>query len=122
MKNSIHLDLPLMDAREKKRARLGNMASITMRIANARNDEMSARHLVQHPEEVCGLHVDKQWGRLVPFAELVVNDVPKDLIFTDPALCRTLRKAITEIRCRGLALNPQKLRELERQRSIQSLT
>jgi hypothetical protein len=83
--------------------------------ANARDDELGARHLVQHPDAVCELLAAKQWGKLVPFAELVANDAPKDLIFTDPAQYRTLRKAITEIQCRGLALNPRKLRELERQ-------
>ena len=87
-----------------------------MSIASARNNELSARRLVQDPEAVCELLAAKQWGKLVPFAELVANDAPKDLIFTDPALYRTLRKAITEIRCRGLALDPQKLRQLELQR------
>ena len=86
-----------------------------MNTANARNDELSARYLVQHPEAVCELLAAKQWGKLVPFAELVTNDAPKDLVFTDPALYRTLRKAITEIHCRGLALNPGKLKELEHQ-------
>jgi len=83
--------------------------------ANARNDELSARYLVQHPEAVCELLAAKQWGKLVPYAELVANDAPEDLIFTDPAQYRTLRKAITEIRCRGLALNPDKLKQLEHQ-------
>jgi hypothetical protein len=79
---------------------------------NARKNELDARFLVQHPEIVYQLLAKKKWAELISFAELVKNDAPNDLIFTDPALYRTLRKAITEIRCRGLTLNPDKLRQL----------
>jgi hypothetical protein len=78
----------------------------------ARERELRARHLVQHLDKVYELLAAKKWGELVPFAELVAADAPDDLIHTDPALYRTLRKAVTEARVRGLVLAPKKLREL----------
>jgi hypothetical protein len=87
------------------------MSLQTTDLQNARQNELDARFLVRHPEIVCQLLAEKKWRQLISFAELVETDAPTDLIFTDPALYRTLRKAITEIRCRGLALNPKKLKK-----------
>jgi hypothetical protein len=72
---------------------------------------MDAWHLAQHPELVAKLIVARQWARLIPFADAIAADAPEELAATDQALYRTLRKAVTEIRIRGLALRPDKLRE-----------
>lgn len=78
----------------------------------ARRREMEAWTLAQHPDRVVELLAAREWGQLVPFADAVAADVPIALAATDPALYRTLRKALTEIHVRGLALNPKTLRRL----------
>jgi hypothetical protein len=89
-------------------------------VLGAREREMRGRHLVRHLDEVFGLLADKNWEALIPFAELVAGDAPEDLVHTDPALYRTLRKAVTEARVRGLVLNTQKLKELAAQAAQKS--
>ncbi|OAM91644.1 hypothetical protein AW736_02260 [Termitidicoccus mucosus] len=79
-------------------------------IIGARQREMDAWHLAQHPEQVAELLAARDWERLIPFADAIAADVPVQLAATDPALYRTLRKAVTEIHVRGLALNPDALR------------
>ncbi len=81
-------------------------------IIGARERELDAWHIAQHPELVTELMVARQWARLIPFADFIAADAPEELAATDQALYRTLRKAVTEIRIRGLALRPDKLREL----------
>lgn len=81
-------------------------------LLGARQREMEARHLLTHLDEVTELIASKQWERLIAFADAVAADAPLDLASTDPALFRTLRKAVTEVHVRGLALDPQELRRL----------
>jgi hypothetical protein len=81
-------------------------------IIGAREREMNARWLAQHPEEVVALWHARDWAALIPYADAIAEDVPIALAMTDPALFRTLRKAYTEIHCRGLAFDPVALRRL----------
>lgn len=81
-------------------------------VLGARRREMEAWHLAQHLDRVVELLAAREWERLIPFADAVAADVPPALAATDPALYRTLRKALTEIHVRGLALNPKALRQL----------
>ena len=73
---------------------------------------MEAWALVQDRQRVIELWHQKRWAELIPFADAVASDAPVAVAATDAALYRTLRKAITEIRVRGLAFDPQALRRL----------
>jgi len=81
-------------------------------VLGARRREMEAWALAQHLDQVVALLAAKKWEQLIPFADAVAADVPVALAATDPALYRTLRKALTEVHVRGLALNPETLRRL----------
>ena len=78
---------------------------------------MEAWSLAQQPERIAALIEAKQWHVLIPLADAIAADAPKELAATDPALFRTLRKAFTELRVRGLALDPAALRKLAGEQS-----
>ena len=80
---------------------------------NGRERELTVIHLLTHPPAVGEYFVQQKWKELADLAEYVEKDVPRELAFTDPALFRTLRKAITELHCRGFgAMNAPFLRQL----------
>ena len=79
----------------------------------ARQQELTARHLLAHPEQVAIYLKQKRWTELAALVEFAQKDAPQSLTHTDPALYRTLRQQITEFRLRGWScLNLKKLREL----------
>lgn len=78
-------------------------------VFGARNRRLDAWYLAQHPDRVLELLAARRWEQLIPFAQAIQEDVPRELAATDPALYRTLRKAFTEIHVRGLALKPDVL-------------
>lgn len=82
-------------------------------LGNARAAEMNAIHLLTHPEEIGVYLSQKRFSEVADLADYVERDVPHDLAQTDPALYRTLRKAVTELHVRGYGdLNSQVLRSL----------
>ncbi len=81
-------------------------------ILGARQRELAAWDLIQHTDKVIKLLVAKDWENLIPFAEAVSKDAPIELAATDQALFRTLRKAITEVHIKGLALDVNALKRL----------
>ena len=86
-------------------------------ILGARQRELEAWDLAQHPDQVFALLAAKKWKELIPFADAVASDVPVQLAATDPAFYRTMRKAFTEVHVRGIALNADELRKLATQAS-----
>ena len=80
---------------------------------SARQEELQARHLLAHQEQIPVLLKEKRWAEIAALAEFAAKEVPDDLAQTDPALYRLLRHQITEYRIRGWRLlNAQKLRQL----------
>lgn len=63
---------------------------------SGRDAEMVAIHLLTHPAEIGEYWRDKRWAELASLADYLATDVPRRLAQTDPALYRTLRKAVTE--------------------------
>ena len=79
----------------------------------ARQRELTARHLLAHPEQIPIYLKQQRWEELVALVEFAETDAPRSLTHTDPALYRTLRQQITEFRLRGwTCLNLNKLKEL----------
>ena len=80
-----------------------------------RDRELTTIHLLTHPPAVGEYFAQKKFAELADLADYVARDVPPELAFTDPALFRTLRKAITELHCRGFgSMNARRLRRLAR--------
>jgi len=78
-----------------------------------RNAEMQAIMLLRNPHMLLTLLKERRWAEIVPLAEYLEHDVPKELAQTDPALYRTLRAAVTDFNVRGFGqLNAAKLRQL----------
>ena len=80
---------------------------------NGRDRELTVIHLLTHPPAVGEYFAQQKWQELADLADYVKKDVPCELACTDPALFRTLRKAITELHCRGFgSMNAPFLRQL----------
>lgn len=78
-----------------------------------RKAEMTAIHLLTHPEEIGVYLAQKRFAEVASLADYLKRDVPHELAHTDPALFRTLRKAVTELHIRGYGtLNSRVLRRL----------
>jgi len=68
---------------------------------NARQEELTARYLLTHQEQIPVSMKQQRWGELVALVEYVRPDVPPALTRTDPALYRLLREQVTEFHLRG---------------------
>lgn len=76
----------------------------------AREEELVARHLLAHPEEVDVYLKQRRWAEVAALVRYARRDVPVELAATDPALFRTLREQITRFFLRGGdVLSPEKL-------------
>jgi hypothetical protein len=76
----------------------------------AREEEMVARHLLAHPEEVDVYLKQRRWAEVAALVRYARRDVPVELAATDPALFRTLREQVTRFFLRGGdVLSPEKL-------------
>lgn len=80
---------------------------------SAREEELTAREMLEHPE-LLGIRLkEKRWADVAALVRYAKKDVPHDLAVTDPALYKTLREQITRFFLRGgAALNLQKLEQL----------
>jgi len=80
---------------------------------SAREEELIAREMLEHPE-LLGIRLkEKRWADVAALVRYAQRDVPSDLAVTDPALYQTLRDQITRFFLRGGgALNLQKLEKL----------
>lgn len=67
----------------------------------AREEELVARHLLAHPEEVDVYLKQRRWAEVAALVRYARRDVPVELAATDPALFRTLREQITRFFLRG---------------------
>jgi len=68
---------------------------------NAREEELTARHLLEHPDQL-GIYLKaKRWAEAAAIVGYARKDVPSGLSATDPALYRTLREGITRFFLRG---------------------
>jgi hypothetical protein len=80
---------------------------------NAREAELTARHLLEHPDQLGVYLKEKRWAEVAALVRYARNDVPPELAATDPALYRTLREGITRFFLRGGgSLNLAKLEAL----------
>jgi hypothetical protein len=80
-----------------------HLRSISTYWPDARAAEIQAFHLARAgPDAVRDLIAIRAWIALLPLACLVEHDMPRDFAQTDPALYRTIRKALTELHCGGL--------------------
>jgi hypothetical protein len=78
-----------------------------------REKELTARHLLAHPEEIPVWLKDRKWRELAALVEFAGHDASPSLAQTDPALYRLLRRQITEFHLRGWScLNLASLRKL----------
>jgi hypothetical protein len=78
-----------------------------------REEELTARHLLEHPDQLGVYLKDRRWAELAALVRYVKQDVPHELAMTDPALYKTLREAVTRFYLRGGGgLNLHKLEEL----------
>ena len=68
---------------------------------NEREEELIARHLLEHQDEIDVCFKNKEWAKLAALVRYVQHDAPASLIHTDPALYRHLRECITRLRLRG---------------------
>lgn len=68
---------------------------------NAREEELIARELLAHPEQVDVYLAQKRWAELAALVRFARRDVPVQLAQTDPALYRQLREQITRFFLRG---------------------
>ena len=80
--------------------------NVLRRVANrshtgAREAELTAIHLLTHPELIAGYWVEKRYAELACLADYMKTGVPLSLAQTDRALFRTLRKAETELHILG---------------------
>lgn len=82
----------------------------------AREEELTARHLLEHPD-LLGVYLkDKRWAEVAALVRYAKRDVPTELAATDPALYRTLREGVTRFFLRGGGiLNVEKLEVLATQ-------
>ena len=79
----------------------------------ARQRELTARHLLAHPEQIPVYLKERRWEQLAALVQFAEQDARASLIHTDPALYRVLRQQITEFRLRGWScLSLKKLKEL----------
>lgn len=79
----------------------------------AREQELTARFLLAHPERIAVFIRQHRWEELAALADFAARDAPDALAQTDPALYRALRQQITDYRIRGWGqLNSGRLREL----------
>lgn len=79
----------------------------------AREEELIARHLLEHPDELGVYLKEKRWTEVAALVRYARRDVPPELAATDPALYRTLREGVTRFYLRGGgALNLAKLEAL----------
>ena len=85
----------------------------------SRNDELTARQILAHPQQLGIALKEKRWADVAALVTFVQEqDVSHDLAMTDAALYRTLRQQITTFYLRGgAALNLEKLRQLANQAS-----
>ena len=67
----------------------------------AREEELTARHLLEHPEKLGVYLKEKRWAEVAAVVRYARRDVPQDLAATDPALSRTLREGVTRFDLRG---------------------
>ncbi|MEQ1839497.1 MAG: hypothetical protein ABL994_03720 [Verrucomicrobiales bacterium] len=80
---------------------------------NAREEELTARYLLEHPEQLGVYLKEKRWAEVAALVRYAHRDVPPQLAATDPALYRTLRDGITRFFLRGGgSLNLAKLEAL----------
>lgn len=85
----------------------------------ARQRELTARHLLAHPEQIPVQLKQRRWQELAALVEFAEKDAPRSLTHTDPALYRMLRQQITEFRLRGWSyLDLKKLKKLAEESSI----
>ena len=68
---------------------------------SARQLELTARHLLAHPEQIAVYLKERRCEELAALVEFVHRDAPTGLAQTDPALYRLLRRQITEFHLRG---------------------
>ena len=68
---------------------------------NEREEELIARHLLEHQDEIDVCFKNKEWAKLAALVRYVQHDAPASLIHTDPVLYRHLRECITRFRLRG---------------------
>ncbi len=79
----------------------------------AREEELTARHLLEHPDELGVYLKAKRWAEVAALVRYARRDMPPELAATDPALYRTLREGATHFFLRGGgALNLAKLEAL----------
>lgn len=74
----------------------------------SREKELLARHLLANQHLISEYLWNRKWKELLILAEYVDSDAPRSLIGTDPALYRTIRQQITEVRLRW-RFNKEKL-------------
>lgn len=67
----------------------------------AREAELVARGLLEHPEKVGLCLQQKRWAELAAWVRFARRDIPPELAQTDPALYRRLREQITRFFLRG---------------------
>jgi hypothetical protein len=79
----------------------------------ARQSELTARHLLAHPEQIPVYLKHRKWAELAALVNFTTRDTSLGLAHTDPALYRLLRQQITEYHLRGwTCLNFQALQKL----------
>lgn len=61
----------------------------------ARDEELVARDLLEHPEKVGVYFQEKRWAELAALVRFARRDAPRELAQSDPALYRRLREQIT---------------------------
>lgn len=90
-----------------------------MTLTLTRSEELAARSILAHPEELGTALKEKRWSDVAAVVSLAKNDVAPDLAVTDPALYRELRDQITRFYLRGGgALNLDKLIQLSQSAPI----
>ena len=67
----------------------------------SREEELVARHLLEHPDELGVYLKEKRWAEVAAVVRYAKRDVPPELAATDPALYRSLRWGITRFFLRG---------------------
>ena len=78
-----------------------------------REEELVARHLLEHPDELGVYLKEQRWAEVAAVVRYAKRDVPPELAATDLALYRTLREEITRFFLRGGGvLNLEKLEAL----------
>ena len=81
---------------------------------NSRDEELIARHLLEHQEEIDVCFKNKEWAKLAALVRYAQQAAPKPLIHSDSALYRHLREGITRFRS-GDAFSLPKPEELSGQ-------